>query len=86
MSKKIWRGFSEGNVSKIVTQDPPYDAWKNCAVVPDAACFPIKKAMALCKAVIDDQWGEPDSTDKLHRAIDRYLAAVERMKKKAGKP
>jgi len=90
MSKKIWRG-RVGSDWYVYAQ--AYGTYADCTVVPDAACFPVKEAMAYISA-IQDGWAMPESAtledlDRSAKSVDKlqdkYLRAVERMKKKAGK-
>jgi hypothetical protein len=75
MSKKIWRGQAYGQGAAVTAYPFIDDNKNNCTVIPDAACFPVKEAMAFMRAVERKVW-DGDLEQK-------YLRAKERMKKKA---
>lgn len=78
----LWWGFVFKSPHRKVCDS--YNTQQNAVVVEDELCFPVREAMALCKAVIADEWSEvADSYDRKRTAIQKYLRAVERMKKKA---
>jgi hypothetical protein len=84
MSKKIWRECRDSSGCRLTC--PP--SVPNCTVIQDSAHFPVKEAMALCKAVTARH--SVTSAEELQveassmlDAYLKYLRAVERMKKKA---
>ena len=92
MSKKIWRGHAYGATgNQHVQEDPPHNADTNATVVPDAARFPVKEGRELCMAAIDYHLTGPfrpnllKIIERYECAADKYLRAIERMKKKESK-
>ncbi len=91
VSKKIWRGRQWGTPLEGMeaSQTRTVSQVNNCTVVPDSACFPVKEAMALIKAVNAVYESHPLTDDHLLTAADeaheKYLLAKERMQNKAGK-
>lgn len=94
MSKKIWRGYSFMPASIDRTRECHHAGANisNATVVEDELCFPVREAMAFIKkaeklgrgwfhvsegSVAAEEW------NAMGDAFDKYLAAVERMKKKA---
>jgi hypothetical protein len=90
MSKKIWRGKECNAVhgGMAIIEDTLSD--DDATVITDALCFPVKEAMAVCKA-IEVWYNSPTSVhvmvneNKLANVTNKYIAAKERMKKKASK-
>ncbi len=56
----------------------------DCAVVQDSACFPVREARAYIKWSLALMRNDTfENSAKAGAARDKYLRAVERMKKKA---
>ena len=84
MSKHVWRGKST-----------KYHAWRevvetfgyleNCTVIEDAACFPVRDAMRLCK--VSDACTTMGALASLAVSpmANKYRKAVARMKARNGK-
>lgn len=84
MSKHVWRGMSEGGTElKFVTTNVPYSEWKNCTVVEDAACFPVREAMRMCQLL--DRYGDRGFVPGFQESLKNYRKAVARMKARKGK-
>ncbi len=79
MSKKIWRvDATTFEKRHVIAETAVHPDDVNATIIMDAACFPVKEAMAYMKKV-ETSIGDYDELES------KYLAAVERMKKKAGK-
>lgn len=88
MSKHVWRMHSKYNMMYgIQAIEPDLTDKANCTLVPDEACFPVKEAMRLCKAVkVWEQRGIKynygDALEGLYNAHINYEGAVARMKER----
>jgi hypothetical protein len=90
MSNKIWRG-KEAIPRITVYGGQSRTALKNCTVVPDSACFPVREALRLCKTATEfaTRASNPNCLypgyGGLNDAVDAYIRAVARMKAKKGR-
>jgi hypothetical protein len=93
MSKHIWRGHSRTSYVQLENRRVYDDERpRDCTVVEDAACFPVKEAKLLAKAATAFMQ-RADSPNyicpgygEIRDAVKQYQKAVAKMKaKKKGK-